>query len=39
MNTCEFLREANAIADQLRGKGAIFLGNVGTGKTLSLIHI
>ena len=22
MNTCEFLREANAIADQLRGKGA-----------------
>ena len=21
MNTCEFLREANAIADQLRGKG------------------
>lgn len=22
MNTCEFLREANAIADQLRGRGA-----------------
>ena len=57
MNTCEFLREANAIADQLRGKGAamayandwmgvravgrgaIFLGNVGTGKTHLAVSI